>query len=102
MEAVPDVMAHAAAYAVLISAMLRGLAGGRRAGVTARGALFAAALAGAYWAADEFYQPLRFWPQPGVVRCGGGCAGSNCRRCPGMGVEHVSCHSHRMPSGLGV
>ena len=56
MGAVPDVLAHAAAYAVLGAATLRGLAGARRAGATARAALLAAVLAAAYGMADEFHQ----------------------------------------------
>ena len=53
---VPDVLAHAAAYAVLGAATLRGLAGARRTGATARAAVLAAVLAAAYGAADEFHQ----------------------------------------------
>lgn len=56
MRGIPDVLAHAAAYAVLGAATLRGLAGARRAGATARTALLAAVLAAAYGMADEFHQ----------------------------------------------
>ena len=56
MGGIPDVLAHAAAYAVLGAATLRGLAGARRAGATARAALLAAVLAAAYGMADEFHQ----------------------------------------------
>ena len=56
MTGVSDLLAHALAYAVLGAATLRGLAGARRAGATARAALLAAVLAAAYGAADEFHQ----------------------------------------------
>ena len=56
MKGVPDVLSHAAAYAVLGATILRGLAGAHRAGATARAALLAAVLAAAYGAADEFHQ----------------------------------------------
>ena len=59
----PDVLGHAAAYAVLGATTLRGLAGARRAGATRRTALFAALLAAAYRAADEFHQSF----VPGVA-----------------------------------
>ena len=49
-------LAHAAAYAVLGAATLRGLAGARRAGATVRAAVLAAVLGAAYGAADEFHQ----------------------------------------------
>ena len=56
MGGIPDVLAHAAAYAVLGAATLRGLAGARRAGATGRAALLAAFLAAVYGMADEFHQ----------------------------------------------
>ena len=51
-----DAPAHAAAYAALAVAMLRGVSGARLAGVSARTALLAAVLAIAYGVSDEFHQ----------------------------------------------
>lgn len=53
---VSDVAAHAVAYAALAAAMLRGLAGARRSGVTVGTVILAVALATAYGVADEIHQ----------------------------------------------
>ena len=53
---VPDYWAHMAVYALLALVILRGLAGGRRPGVTGARLLLAALLAAAYGITDEYHQ----------------------------------------------
>ena len=53
---VPDYWAHMGAYALLAAVIVRGMAGGRRPGVTGARVLLAALLAAGYGVSDEYHQ----------------------------------------------
>lgn len=53
---VPDYWAHMGAYALLAAVIVRGMAGGRRPGVTRARIVLAALLAAGYGVSDEYHQ----------------------------------------------